>query len=67
MFGSVSVPELIIVAVAAAVIVVFPAARVCARAGFPAWLGIVAVVPGANILLLWFLAFAEWPSRQRQA
>lgn len=67
MFGSVSIAELVIVVtvvIAAAVIVVVPAARICSRAGFPAWLGIAAVVPGANLLLLWFLAFAQWPARR---
>jgi hypothetical protein len=43
-------------------VVSWPAARICRRAGFSAWLGILAVVPVANLLLLWFLATVPWPA-----
>jgi hypothetical protein len=36
--------------------------RICRRAGFSQWLGLLIVVPLANILLLWFVAFSEWPA-----
>ncbi len=65
MFGSISIPELfIIVAIAAVslVVVVWPAARICRRVGFSPWLGVFAVVPLANLLLLWFVALAPWPA-----
>jgi hypothetical protein len=32
------------------------------RAGFFPWLGGLAIVPIANIVLLWFLAIAKWPA-----
>jgi len=60
MFGSLGLPELLILVVIA-VAVVWPASRVCAKAGFSPWLGLATLIPGANILLLWFLALAEWP------
>ena len=63
MFGSIGVPELVIVLVVA-VIVVWPATRICAKAGYSPWLGVVIVIPLANILLLWFLALADWPARR---
>jgi hypothetical protein len=49
-------PELLIVLaiIGSLFVVAFPAARICARLGFPAGLGVLAVVPVANILLLWF-------------
>jgi energy-converting hydrogenase Eha subunit B len=62
MFGSLGLPELLVLVVIAAA-VVWPASRVCAKAGYSPWLGLAALVPGANILLLWFLALAEWPRK----
>lgn len=44
-----------------AALLIYPAARICRKAGFSPWLGIAAVVPGANLLLLWYLALAKWP------
>lgn len=46
----------------AAVIVVYPLWRICAKAGYPGWLAMLALVPLANVALLYFLAFAEWPA-----
>jgi energy-converting hydrogenase Eha subunit B len=62
MYGSLGLPELLILVVIAAA-VVWPASRVCAKAGYSPWLGLAAIIPGANILLLWFLAIAAWPRR----
>jgi hypothetical protein len=64
MFGNVGMPELIAVfaIVAMALVVVWPAARICRRLGYSRWLGIFAIVPLANLLLLWFVALAQWPS-----
>ena len=49
----------------AAVLVLVPIWRICAKAGYPGWLGLLALVPVANLLLLYFLAFAEWPLERR--
>ena len=35
--------------------------RICAKAGFPGWYGVAAVIPMVSVLLVLFLAFAEWP------
>ena len=69
---SVGVPELGVVFVIAAIVlaVVFPAARICGRLGFPRWLGVLAIIPIVNLLLLWYVALARWPAsevRPRQA
>ena len=67
MFGNVAVPELlmlVVVGVVIAVAVIWPACRICARAGYSPWLGIAAGIPVVNVLLLWFLALAEWPARR---
>jgi hypothetical protein len=62
------VPELTIVLVVAAGLaaIAYPAARICVRLGFPAGLGILAVVPLANIILLWFVATSPWPVERSQ-
>ena len=64
MLGSIGLPELIILALIAAMLglVIWPAARICTRLGFSPWLGVLAVVPLANLVLLWFVAFASWPA-----
>ena len=56
-------PELftVLVITAMMLVIVWPAARICRRAGFSPWLGILSVIPVANILLLWFVALARWP------
>jgi hypothetical protein len=43
----------------------WPAWRICAKAGFPGALGLLILVPLVNLLLLYFLAFADWPVMQR--
>ena len=63
MFGRLGLPELLVVVVVA-IVVIWPASRICAKAGYSPWLGIAAAIPVANILLLWVLAVAEWPARR---
>jgi hypothetical protein len=42
-------------------VVVYTASRICARLGFPAGLSVLAVVPLANLVLLWVVATSPWP------
>jgi hypothetical protein len=51
-----------VVLAVSAVVLIWPAARICRRVGFSPWLGILIMVPLANLLLLWFVAVAEWPN-----
>jgi hypothetical protein len=39
----------------------------CSRLGYSSWFSLAMLVPLANILLLYFLAFAEWPLGPRSA
>ena len=66
MAGTIGIPELIITVFIAAIawVVIWPATRICRRVGFPWWLGLLIVVPIANVILLWVVAFAEWPLEQ---
>jgi hypothetical protein len=60
----IGMPEFIIIGALcmSLVTVGWPMARICQRAGFSPWLGGLAVVPIANIVLLWFLALTDWPA-----
>lgn len=46
------------------VLVCVPAGMICRRTGRSPWLGAFALVPVANVLLLWFVAVAPWNSDQ---
>jgi hypothetical protein len=63
MFGSIGVPELLILVslIAMLAVVAWPACRICRRIGYPPMLGLLAVVPVANLILLWFVALSRWP------
>ena len=66
MFGP-RTPELLLIAMVAVfggVVMIDPATRICRKAGVSPWLGIGIIVPIANLMLLWFLALAEWPARR---
>ncbi len=43
------------------VLVVVPVWRICQKAGYSGWLSLLVFVPLVNLLLLYYLAFAEWP------
>ncbi len=65
MFGSIGLPELSIVMtmmVLGVAIVVWPASRILRRASFSPWLALFAIVPLANLCLLWFVAMSPWPA-----
>jgi len=50
----------IAVALISAIVIIWPAAVICRRAGYSPWLGLIAIVPLAQIALLWFIAFSPW-------
>ncbi len=45
------------------VVTVIPYWKICTKAGFPGPLALLMLVPIANIILLFYLAFADWPSQ----
>jgi len=50
------------------VLVVLPFWKICTKAGFPGPMALLMVVPIANIVLPFYIAFAEWPAlRDSQA
>jgi len=59
------IPEMLIIGLMMSVVsfvLVFPFWKICSKAGFPGMLSIAIMIPGLNIVLLFFLAFAEWPA-----
>ncbi|MDX5364297.1 MAG: hypothetical protein LPJ91_09110 [Pseudazoarcus pumilus] len=49
-----------------AIAIVIPFWRICQRAGYPGWMGLLILVPMVNFLFLYFIAFARWPVAQAQ-
>ena len=46
---------------------VIPFWKICTKAGFPGPLALLMLVPIANVILTFYIAFAEWPAlRQGQ-
>ena len=45
-----------------AIVVVIPAWRICQRTVYPGWMGILILIPIVNLVLLYFIAFADWPA-----
>ena len=46
-------------------IFILPFWKIFTKAGFPGWLSLFLLIPIANILVLFFLAFAEWPALKK--
>jgi len=46
----------------AGLIIVLPFWKIFTKAGFPGALAILVLVPFVQILMIFFLAFAEWPA-----
>ena len=42
--------------------VVLPVWQICVKAGYSGWLSLLALIPVANIVFLYFLGFSGWPS-----
>ena len=36
--------------------------RITSKAGFPGWLSVLSIIPLINVVFLFFLAFAPWPT-----
>jgi hypothetical protein len=41
--------------------------KICSKAGFPGALGLLIIFPVVNVILVLYLAFAEWPALRRNS
>lgn len=58
---------IVIGAVLGVLLTVLPFWMICKKAGFAPALALLMLVPGANIILPFYLAFAEWPALRQRA
>ena len=58
-------PMELLVVLFMAVIAVLPFWMISSKAGFPGWISLAILIPVLNVILLFFLAFAEWPALRR--
>jgi hypothetical protein len=65
MMAPISAPELAIVLLLAAIYAI-PVCRIARKMGFPGVLGILALVPGVNLVVAYYLAFTDWPAMRRR-
>ena len=64
MVGHISIGEvfgLLVIIAGPLALVAYPAGRICSRLGLSPWLGLLAMVPILNIVLLLYVAFIPWP------
>jgi hypothetical protein len=47
-------------------LIILPFCFIFKKAGYSPWLGLLMVVPIVNLVLLYFLAFSEWPKSPRR-
>ena len=50
-----------------AALIVWPFWRVCEKAGYPGIMALLVFVPIVNIILLYWFAFANWPSLSKES
>jgi hypothetical protein len=64
--GNLGITELVIILIFAVgfavVAVVWPYWRIFRKAGFPSAFSLLMLVPIANIVMLFYLAYADWPA-----
>jgi hypothetical protein len=50
-----------------AIIAIIPFWRICDRVGLSPWASLLILVPLANIIFVYYVAFAEWPAQRGTA
>ena len=60
-FGLPELAVLIIIGIFFGITVVLPYWKVFSKAGFSGWLSLTQCVPLLNLVVIFYLAFAEWP------
>jgi hypothetical protein len=57
---SIGIPELLVILLVAT-LYVYPLCRIAKRMGYAGIIGVLAFIPGLNLILAYVLAFANWP------
>lgn len=65
MTGIVAIAMVFAIAVFVIAVYLVPCWRICGRMGFSPWLSLLMLISPVNIILLYYLAFAEWPAMRR--
>ena len=65
--GGISPIQLLIVILLCVAIFVLPYWQIFKKAGYSRWLSLLMLIPLVNLGLLYFLAFAPWPSASQSA
>ncbi len=66
LIGFTSGPELLIMILAGAIFII-PFWKIFSKAGFPGALALLTCIPLFNLIMLFFLAFAQWPALKQRA
>jgi hypothetical protein len=62
-YGVAEVVLIVLVIAILSVVKVIPCWRILARAGFTPWLSILIILPLLDLILLYYVGFADWPAR----
>jgi hypothetical protein len=46
-------------------IIIFPFWKIFRKAGLPAWLSLLTVIPIVDLAVLYYVGLAKWPARQK--
>ena len=49
-----------------AILTIVPFWKICSKAGFPGALSLLMIIPVANIILPFYIAFAKWPALEEK-
>jgi len=60
MLNNIGAPGLLLIPIMLALVII-PFWRILPRAGIPAPVALVAIIPLAPLVLLWVMAFKKWP------
>ncbi len=57
-----SMVSILVVMVVGLILWVVPCWKIFRKAGFSGWWSLALLIPGINVFMMYYLAFADWPS-----
>ena len=64
-FGIMEYIVIFVIVIIGALFTVIPFWKICTKAGFHGALSLLMLVPVANVILLFYIAFANWPALKK--